>query len=169
MQRQHRKAFTLIEVLIVVTILGILAATVLPQFSASSAEAQQATLMHNLQILRGQIAMYKSQHGSYPAQTATVSQDFKNALLLATDAKGNSGGTGLKPFGPYIVGQLPNNPFTNGKGVKMVNAPISSTTPDETAMDGTDNVGWIYSPTEGLLKANNVGLASDGVTPLINL
>lgn len=170
MKKRLQKGFTLVEVLIVVVILGILASTVLPQFTQANTDAQQAALVQNLQTLRSQIQLYKFQHGNvYPAQGSTLSTDFKNAMLLASDAKGVVTGTGTKPYGPYITGQFPNNPFTGGKGVKIVTAPISAATPDETLMDGTDKVGWLYSPTEGLIKANNAGLATDGVTPLSSL
>lgn len=168
-KRRSRTGFTLIEVLIVVVILGILASTVLPQFTAASSDAQQSALEQDLHTLRSQIQMYRMDHGAFPALASTLSTDFKNAMLLASDAKGNVTGTGTKKFGPYLVGQIPANPFTGGRGIKIVTAPLSAATPDETLMDGTDKVGWIYSPTEGAIKGNNQGLAADGVTPLSSL
>ena len=68
MQRHNREAsrvskgFTLIEILIVVIILGILAAIVIPQFTNASKDAKQASLVTMVQSLRSQIALFKLQH-----------------------------------------------------------------------------------------------------------
>jgi len=56
---QTRKGFTLIEILIVVIILGILAAIVIPQFTNASKEAKQSSLVTMVQSLRSQIALFK--------------------------------------------------------------------------------------------------------------
>ncbi|GAH74356.1 unnamed protein product, partial [marine sediment metagenome] len=61
-----KKAFTLVEILIVVAILGILAAIVIPQFQAHSQEAKEAAAKDNLRILRNAIELYAVQHGGVP-------------------------------------------------------------------------------------------------------
>ena len=166
---RHRQGFTLVKVLIVVVILGILAATVLPQFTTANTDAQQAALVQNLQTLRSQIMLYKFQHGNVaPAFGATTSITFTNAMLLSTDSKGNTGAIGTLPYGPYLVGQIPANPFTGGKGISIVPS-IATAVPDESMLDGINIVGWLYSPSEGRIKGNNTGVASDGVTLLQNL
>jgi general secretion pathway protein G len=67
MRTQVKRAFTLIEILIVVVILGILAAIVIPQFSDASTEANEANVRSQLQTLRGQLELYKVQHNDvYP-------------------------------------------------------------------------------------------------------
>src|SRR6185503_18332404 len=73
MTRRNRKGFTLIEILIVVIILGILAAIVIPQFTNASKEAKQSSLVTMVQSLRSQIALFKLQHNDYlPGQLALV-------------------------------------------------------------------------------------------------
>jgi general secretion pathway protein G len=64
-----RKGFTLVEILIVVVILGILAAIVIPQFTNASSEAKQASLRSNLQTLRSQIELYKIKNSDTPPTT----------------------------------------------------------------------------------------------------
>ena len=57
-----RSGFTLVEILIVVVILGILAAIVIPQFTSASTEAKESALMSDIQSMRSQIELYKIQH-----------------------------------------------------------------------------------------------------------
>src|SRR4051812_30068514 len=58
---QQRRAFTLVEILIVVIILGILAAIVMPKFSSASVEAKRGSLSSTLNTVRGQIEFYMVQ------------------------------------------------------------------------------------------------------------
>ena len=56
---RQRRGFTLIEILIVVVILGILAAIVIPQFTNASQEATESAIRSQLQTIRGQIELYR--------------------------------------------------------------------------------------------------------------
>jgi prepilin-type N-terminal cleavage/methylation domain-containing protein len=59
--RTVKRAFTLIEILIVVVILGILAAIVIPQFTDASQDAMEANVRSQLQTIRSQIELYNVQ------------------------------------------------------------------------------------------------------------
>jgi len=59
-------AFTLIEILIVVVILGVLAAIAIPQFANASDDAKESTVRSTLQTVRMQIELYRGQHGLLP-------------------------------------------------------------------------------------------------------
>ena len=61
MRNRIKKAFTLVEILIVVVILGILAAIVIPRFSDASHQARESALKDNVRFLRSQIQLYKAQ------------------------------------------------------------------------------------------------------------
>src|SRR5437588_7674342 len=87
--------FTLIEILIVVIILGILAAIVIPQFSSASTQARKSSLQSTVQTLRSQIALYKLQHGdTLPDLTLNSGNNWP---LLTTTSTYNG-----QTFGPYM-------------------------------------------------------------------
>lgn len=161
-KNRKRSGFTLVEVLIVVVILGILAATVLPQFTSANNDAKESAFLQDLQTLRSQIQLFKYQHnGKYPAHGSTDADDFRDALLLSSDKDGTTGAVGTKPFGPYLIGSIPPNPFTGGRGILIV-TDVAGTAADETAKEGSEIVGWIYNPATGIIKGNNEGTAAGG-------
>ncbi|MBL7214467.1 MAG: type II secretion system protein [Phycisphaerae bacterium] len=111
---RKNKGFTLVEILIVVVILGILAAIVIPQFSDASTQSKVSSLQSSLQTLRSQISLYKIQHNDAPPVVAT----FDTQMTGFTDVDGNVNATktAVFCFGPYLQ-SVPNNPFTNGSTV----------------------------------------------------
>jgi general secretion pathway protein G len=163
-RNRQRRGFTLVEVLIVVVILGILAATVLPQFTSADNDARESALIQNLQVLRSQIQLYQFEHnGKFPADGETDGTKVADALLLSSSADGTTGDPGTLPYGPYIIGQLPANPYTGARDVRIV-TDVAAATPDD---DTTE--GWIYNPATGRIKANSTALAGDGTTPVASL
>ncbi|OWY72865.1 hypothetical protein B7486_00535 [cyanobacterium TDX16] len=133
------RAFTLVELLIVVIILGILAAVVIPQFNDTTTEARVNSLMTNLATIRGQIDLYKLQHnGNYPGQAT-----FSSQMTQKTDAAGTVSATGK--YGPYLQ-RIPTNPFT-----------VGGTGNDVTNTAAAASKAWFYEATTGEFKANDGG------------
>ena len=109
-----RRGFTLIEILIVVIILGILAAIVIPQFSSASADARNSSLGTTLQTVKNQIALYQLAHnGKLPDLTAGW-----NCMTHKTDINGNVDPPNGPTFGPYLQ-SVPVNSLT-GTAVPVV-------------------------------------------------
>jgi general secretion pathway protein G len=104
MSNTRQKGFTLVEILIVVVILGILAAIVIPQFSEASSEARVSSVKSNLQMVRSQIELYKIQHNDYLPGDNTSGGDstFFEALTMKTDVDGTKNTAG--DYGPYMQG-----------------------------------------------------------------
>mgnify|MGYP001431390260 CR=1 FL=1 len=61
-----RKGITLIELLIVVIILGALAALAIPRISTSATTAKQNTCDTNIDVINTQMEVYFAEEGSYP-------------------------------------------------------------------------------------------------------
>ncbi len=141
--RRHA-GFTLIEVLIVVVTVAILAAAVIPQFSSSAKDSQEASLKLNLQSLRKYVQLYKAQHfEKVPNGSSNLVQ-----LTSATDSTGavssNGEVDGTHPFGPYVQ-SIPPQHFSGSTTVRLVLGSMG-TVPAATAAPGG---GWVYRITTG--------------------
>jgi len=133
-----RGGFTLVEILIVVVILGILAAIVIPQFTNASESAKVSSLIAQLQTLRSQLELFQVQHnGNYPDLGAGSASDWE-IMTGTSDATeiGPGAATGTT-FGPYLQ-QPPNNPFENSATV---------------AASAASGVGWVYDSSNGQITA----------------
>ena len=137
--RRFNKGFTLVEILIVVVILGILAAIVIPQFTNASQTAKASSLISQLQTIRSQLELAQIQHnGVYPDLVTngwtplTTETEPNDTTYAAGDASGNE-------VGPYLQ-QAPSNAFAADP-----NAP--------TAVAADDSAAWNYDSTTGMIRA----------------
>jgi prepilin-type N-terminal cleavage/methylation domain-containing protein len=145
-----KSGFTLVELMIVVAILGILAAIALPEFQGHIQQAKEAAAKDNLRILRETIERYAAEHNGVPP-------GYHN-----NDPTGNPSGivfqSQISQNNTYIS-EMPNNPFNQLSNIK----PIWNSNPfPETAT--TEEFGWIYKPATKTIKLNWPGTDSEGVS-----
>jgi general secretion pathway protein G len=147
--RKNNKGFTLVEILIVVIILGILAAIVIPQFTNASTDARKNSLSSQLQTMRSQFELYKLQHNDKlpTAFLNTGTTDDWSGMVGQTDVQGNTTGT---DFGPYLQ-QKPANPLN-----QFTKVSITATDP----ASGVAGCGWLMNNVTGKVWATSTACAN---------
>lgn len=125
--RKYPAAFTLVEILIVVVILGILASIVVPQFTSATSDAQRVGTYDQLQKIRKALAIYYVRAGNvYPNITAGAGT--WGELI------------GVSP--PYL-NEPPANLWVGGANAETI---IIGNAADNAYHQ---NYGWIFDPATG--------------------
>jgi len=148
--KTKQSGFTLVEILIVVVIMAVLAATVIPQFTSSAQDAKESALAFNLHTLRSQIDMYKVHHNN---AVPTITDGSLPQMLSTTNLTGTVGTGSGYIYGPYIQGKLPANPI-DGKNTVTATADFP---PTAATADG----GWLYHEATGKLVPNHASHLND--------
>lgn len=160
-----KKAFTLVEIMIVVAILGILAAIALPHFQSHSLEAREVAAKDNLRMLRNAIDLYAAQHNDSPpgytnGDTTTVPSRmvFGWQLIRASNESGQTAavGTAGYNFGPYFT-EFPNNPFNDSMDITIV---LNN---GDMPAEATGTTGWIYKAAEKNIRLDWPGTDTKGI------
>ncbi len=130
-QRRCR-AFTLVEILIVVIILGVLAAIVTPHFVGAVTDASVGTTSHELAKLRRAIEVYR----------------IENNNLLPDVTEGDGTWGALTSGNQYLKGP-PVNPYVGGANAGVI---IFRNSPDVAQQS---DYGWIFDTTSGQVWAGS--------------
>lgn len=150
-KRTSGKGFTLVEILIVVVILGILAAIVVPQFTNAANEARTGNILTQTSTLETQLELFAARNnGIYPD--------------LASDGWGDTTTAGTM-IGDGYLKAAPSNPVTNSTDVGSLTATTPAAADAEAdAVDLSTYSGeaWLYNRTAGLIRAAGGDYDGDG-------
>ena len=143
-----KRGFSIVELVIVVAVLGILAAIVVPQFLSHSSQARQAVAKDSLRLLRGAIELYTARHDGVPPGynnddplTPPASSYFLSQLIVN---------------GRYLS-EMPENPFNNRQDIKMIG------NGEAFPQNPTGQFGWIYRPATKTIRLDWPGTDKDGI------
>jgi len=150
--RNRKSGFTLVEILIVVIILGILAAIVIPQFTNASQDARKSSLVSQLQTIRAQLELYKLQHRDlYPTSSGLPAGtwDWTKMTSKSNEDGTTTGGTLL--LGPYLQA-APRNSISSIPDPTSVAQAASYAGAGATVATAS---GWAFSQGDGKFYACN--------------
>ncbi len=161
---RNTRAFTLIEILVVVVLLGILAGVILPLVAGSAISARESALAHDLHMLRRYVLIYTAQHlevePGYPngdTTQAPTEQVFTEQITLSSNPSGQTAAVGTPDFerGPYLM-KLPENPLNHLSTIQVLgdaeNFPAAA----------DDSHGWIYKPSTAEVRSDSTGTDGGG-------
>ncbi len=162
-----RVGFSLIELVIVVTIIGIIAAIAVPRLSAGSLRAREAALTRDLAALRYAIDMYAAEHGGdYPGLRAdgagNAARSPESSISQLTLYSNDLGEVVTTPdsthfFGPYVL-KIP--PLPVGDNQNSVDVVIDDTNVPPQKTGSAE--GWVYNPVSGDIIANSDKMNENG-------
>lgn len=138
------RAFTLVEILIVVIILAILAGVAIPQIAGVTSVSRETNLKENLSKIRAQLQVYRNQHDAFPD-----GDTFMEQMTKYTNFDGDVADTEDEDYryGPYLE-QMPPNPVTKDDTVR------TASQADQHYPPGDADAGWWYNEVTGEFYAD---------------
>ena len=160
-----KKAFTLIELMIVVAILGILAAVVIPSVQGHTSSARDSAAKDMLRTLRNQIELYKFHHvdlapgykGAAEIDAVKTVKQFIKCTKVNGSISFSSTPSGTYIHGPYLP-EMTTNPY-NGLSTITI---VADATAFSAVADGTSS-GWLYKRGTAEIRVNSTGTDDKGI------
>lgn len=85
--KRKQQGFTIVELLIVIVVIGILAALVITTFTGIQQKARDTERTTDIKAIHGQVEAYYAQNGSYPGLAELNSASWRSTNMKGLDAE----------------------------------------------------------------------------------
>lgn len=134
--KKTRRGFTLVELVVVVLVLGVIAAIAAPKMFDTANDARENSTVQSLAVIRDAIELHRAQNGAYPGNSGTEA-DFKSDL---TD---------------FLKGAFPVNQVSSATGNGSVSVQVTGAA---LTQGGTSD--WKYDNVTGDFIINSTGFST---------
>lgn len=136
---ERLRAFTMIELVVVVVIMGVIGAVAIPRFARGTESVSESALKKNLQILNAALDLYITEHNGEPPNNAKIAQQLTQYTSPDGNISPNKDTTHY--LGPYLR-ESPPLPTGTRKGMTGITVADQPTT------------GWIYQKSKERIIPN---------------
>ena len=141
-RRTPRRAFSLVELVIVVVIIAIVGAIAVPRMSSSAQNAATGAVVGDTSTLQKAIDLYEAEHiGQRPGDAIADNTQLYSRLLATTHLDGTVDADGI--YGPYI-NAIPANKINGKASIRIDGAP-----------NGANTHGWRYDTATGTIEPDH--------------
>ncbi len=136
LKKTNRKGFTLVELVVVILVMGIVAAVAAPKMFNAAGDARSNSTKQSLTVIRNAIQLYRAQSGVYPGEAGSEA-DLKADLV---------------PYlqGPFPINQIPEAANDGTISVATAGTPLT--------VSGAQD--WKYDNTTGEIIINTTGFGT---------
>lgn len=101
-KRTYRKGFSLVEIMTVVSIIGLIAAMAVPNLLSSSRRSRDDAMRANLAVVRGAVDTFRNDTGLYPSALSSLSATSAPATGTDPSTGASAAITSSDWRGPYL-------------------------------------------------------------------